>query len=54
MVTLKTVLVESTVVGNGVEVRVTVEVFVGIPRKLEQNGVTEIEAFERAVAIAEA
>lgn len=46
-------LVESTVVGTGVEVRVTVEVFVAIPRKLEQNGVTEIEAFDRAVAMAE-
>ena len=54
MVVLKIVLVESTVVGIGVDVAVTVEVFVAIPRKLEQNGVTEIEAFERAVAIMEA
>ena len=54
VVRLNTVLVESTMIGEGVEVRVTVEVLVGIPRKLEQNGVTEIEALERAVAIAEA
>lgn len=51
---LNTVLVESTMIGEGVEVRVTVEILVGIPKKLEQNGVTEIEALERAVAIAEA
>ena len=54
VVRLNTVLVESSVIGEGVEVRVRVEVLVGIPRKLEQNGVTEIEALERAVAIAEA
>ena len=54
MVVVKTVLVVSTVVGIGVDVAITVEVFVVIPRKLEQNGVTEIEALESAVAIAEA
>ena len=47
-------LVVSTVVGEGVDVSVKVVDFVGMPRKELQNGVTEMEAFERAVAIREA